>query len=225
MDNKLNKLTEKCLPITPLSLAVTHDDCVIITTGTSKKLCIYQVNEDNAINEKEIISVKYSCDSISITSDNKCVVGTFGTDVDPVHFLSLNGEFEELLYDFEGTSFEGSMKFRNVYNEKDRQLIITDYDQNTVHVYNLQKTEHFKVEDTNIVKPVGIAHYLNDLYFICSNGTDSVVQLSTQGGLLTVDRLNGMHHPRSICISPDKDKLIVTNNRPEANKILLFKIH
>jgi hypothetical protein len=160
MDNKLNKLAEKLLPVKPLNLAVTDDDCVIITTGAAKKLCICQVNADNTINEKEIISVKYSCDSISITSDNKCVVGTYGIDVGLAHLLTLNGEFEELPYNFEGKFFEGSRQFRSVYNERDRQLLITEYEQSTIHVYNLQKT--CKVEDSNIVNPVGIAHYLND---------------------------------------------------------------
>jgi hypothetical protein len=78
MDNKLTKITDKSLSHTPL----------IITTGSAKNLCIYQVNEDNTINEKEIITEKYSCDSISITNDNKYVVGTFGTNVAPSHLLT-----------------------------------------------------------------------------------------------------------------------------------------
>ncbi|XP_060567903.1 uncharacterized protein LOC132726582 [Ruditapes philippinarum] len=224
MDNKLNEIAAKRLLDIPLNLAVTHDDCVIITTGVAKKICIYQVNEDNTINEKKIIPVKYSCDSISITSDNKCVVGTFGSDVEPAHLLTFYGESEDMIYDFEGMFFEKSNRFKSVYNANDRQLLITDKWQSKVQIYNLQK-ETIIFEDSNIRNPNGIAHYLNDLFFVCSSGTNSIVQLSSQGEILTINGLDKVISPYSVCISPSKDRMIVSNNRLGEKKLILFQIH
>jgi hypothetical protein len=80
-------------------------------------------------------------------------------------------------YDFDGKFFDGT--FGSVYNEKDRQLLITVYEQSAIHENNQQETEHFNVEESSIVKPVGIAQFLNDLYFYCSYGKDSVVKFLT----------------------------------------------
>ena len=53
---------------------------------------------------------------------------------------------------------------------------------------------------------------MDDLFFVFSWGTHSIVQLSSQGEVLKSDLLDNILGPYAICISPSKDKMVVSDN-------------
>ncbi|XP_053389642.1 E3 ubiquitin-protein ligase Midline-1-like [Mercenaria mercenaria] len=222
MNENLKSIGGLKLPYSPFNLAVTEDNCVVITAGLKKKLYIYEVNENNTLTEKHVIPVSLKCDSISNFDTNKCIVGAFDSP-EPAHEINFAGDITQLNFDFEGMQFATAKNFKCCYTKETRQLLITDKRDDAVHICDLANGNRNTVQDKSFVKPRGISHYMNDLYFICSSGTDSIVQLTTAGKVLAVNKIN-MNCPYSICISQDKNKLLVSNNHSEVKRLLLFKI-
>ncbi|XP_053389643.1 E3 ubiquitin-protein ligase Midline-1-like [Mercenaria mercenaria] len=222
MNENLEGIGELKLPCSPLNLTVTEENCVVITAGVNKKLYIYEVNENNTLTEKHVMPVSQKCDSITNFDINKYIVGAFDSS-EPAHEINVAGDIAQLNFDFEGMQFTTAKDFKCCYTKETRQLLITDNRENAVYVCNLANGNRSTVHDKSFVKLRGISHYMNDLYFICSSGTDSIVQLTTAGKVLAVNKIN-TKGPYSICISQDKNKLLVSNNRSEVKRLLLFKI-
>ncbi|XP_053389644.1 tripartite motif-containing protein 59-like [Mercenaria mercenaria] len=222
MNEKLESIGELKLQYSPLNLAVTEDNCVVITTGLRKILYIYEVNENNTLTEKHVIPVSLKCDSVSNLDLNKCIVGAFDSS-EPAHEVNFAGDIAQLNFNFEGMQFTNARNFKCCYTKETRHLLITDNTENAVYICNLANGNRSTVHDKSFMKLRGITHYMNDLYFICSSGTDSIVQLTTAGKVLAVNKIN-MKGPYSVCTSQDKNKLLVSNNLAEVKMLLLFKI-
>lgn len=221
LSENLQKVGEVSLNITPLNLAVTDEDLIIITSGGEKKLCLFQMDENNKLIENRVIPITLKCDSISLIDSSKCIVGTFDS-FNPVHIVDLLGNFTELDFDFRGKKFDIG-NFKCCFTEETDHFLITDKKGNAVYVCDITTGTMLTVQDDRLAKPKGISHYMNDMYFVCCAGSDSLLQITSSGDILATTGID-ISSPYSICVSQDKSKLIVSNSVIGEKKLLLFNI-
>ncbi|XP_053391451.1 uncharacterized protein LOC128554227 [Mercenaria mercenaria] len=204
-NEKLMKVGSHQLSYHPESLAAVSEAEVAITSGCRYKIDILRVSKSNEITLLRTCEVTVSYDSICLKDDGHFVVGT-KDDSRTFRIVSLSGK-------------EGDF---NIPNKKDpecqiqckyirnrEKIAVTD--KKNVFVYDIATKQKVVVdEDARIAEPEGVAVGPFDCIFVCSGGTNSIVQLSPLGHVLTSHNID-MLSPQAICFSQDKTKLAVAN--------------
>lgn len=159
--------------------------------------------------------------SVYVLSNDRFVIGTYRTDV-PVRMLSKAGV---------GTNFEMSFPkkqwkiddSRCAFDAKDNVLALTDRYDHSVYIYDTRTRHEVRVKDEKIIEPRGVAIGPRGCIFVCSKGTNSVVQLSKYGELLGDCKLD-MMYPCTICFSKDNILVAISNSYADAKKLQIFQI-
>jgi DNA-binding beta-propeller fold protein YncE len=102
-------------------------------------------------------------------------------------------------------------------------VLLTDRYEHTVYIYDVKTNTRVVVKDDQIKEPLGVAVGSSDTILVSSENTNSIVQISQTGQVLSSYKID-MKYPRTICVSRDKTFLAVTNACIGEIKLQKFKI-
>jgi hypothetical protein len=220
-NEKLEKVGSYQLSYPPLSIAAVSEEGVVITSGNSYIIEFLHISKRNEITLDRTCKVKAKYDSICLKDDDQFVVGHFD-DKRPACIVSLAGnenDFSVSFPDKEYTIYNNSC----TYNKNCDILVLTDKCEHLVYIYDIKTDTRVVVKDDKIKEPRGLTVGPSDTILICSKGTNSIVQISQTGHILSSHKID-MIYPFRVCVSRDKSFLVVTNNLIGNMKMQKFKI-
>jgi len=110
------------------------------------------------------------------------------------------------------------------YVESHKTVVFTDYNASEVYLSNIENGRCHIVHCDKIRSPKGACPGINGTVFVCSGGTGTVVQMTTQGTVLTSLDVS-MEWPRVVSLSRDGTRLAVSNGvKDKMKKIKMFKV-
>ncbi|XP_060578655.1 uncharacterized protein LOC132735691 [Ruditapes philippinarum] len=217
-NEKLEKVGSYQLSYQPLSVVAVSEEKVAITSdGTYVEFL--HVSKYNEIRSSKKYKVTTKYNSIFLKDDRQLIVGTI-EDQRPVRTVSLVGEEKNFINNFQNKAYPVGASLCTYIKNSDK-LVLTD--ENTVYIYDIKTNKKLKVKDEQIRKPSGAAVGPSDTILVCSNRTNSIVQVSQTGQILSSHRIN-MDSPYRACVSRDKAFLVVTNNDNGSRKMQKFEI-
>ncbi|XP_060598011.1 uncharacterized protein LOC132751791 [Ruditapes philippinarum] len=217
-NEKLEKVGSYQLSYKPLSVVVVSEEEVAITSANIEFLHVSKCNE---IRSSRTCKVKTKYDSICLKDDRQFVVGTYD-EPRPVRIVSLTGEERDFDVNFPDKTYPiGSSA--SIYIKSSDKVVITDRYEHTVYIFDIKTDTKFVVKDDQIQQPCGAAVGPSDTILVCCPTTDTIVQISQTGQILSSYKLD-MTYPFRVCVSRDKSFLVVTNNCVGNMKMQKFKI-
>ncbi|XP_053384628.1 tripartite motif-containing protein 72-like [Mercenaria mercenaria] len=164
--------------------------------------------------------VAVSEEEVAITSDDRhFVVGTID-DTTPVRIVSQSGEEKDFRVDFPDKKYPIATSACTYIRNSDK-VVLTDRYEHTVYIYDIRTDTRIVVKDDKIKQPGGVTVGPSNSILVCSIETDSIVQISQTGRVLSSYKLD-MRFPRYVLVS--RDKSIVTNACLGENRLQTFKI-
>jgi len=114
----------------------------------------------------------------------------------------------------------------SVYVRNTDKLILTDRNDHAVFMYDNTDTcvTQTVVKDGRIKEPKGVCAGPGDSIFVCSKGSNSLVQVATLSGRVLGSHKVDMMFPYTVCISQDKKKLAVCNSVNGNRKLQLLYV-
>jgi len=102
-------------------------------------------------------------------------------------------------------------------------LVFSDRDQGTVYMCELTSGEGHVIKSDKIVEPAGVGAGPAGTVFVCSEGTNTLVQLSQDGEILMTHDV-GMECPFAVSLNRESTRLVVSNWTDKRDKIKLFHV-
>ena len=180
------------------------------------------VSRTNNISLVRTLRTSFHCDSISPMGDNSFVLSTF-YHPSPVCTITVHGQ--------EGHVQHAGLPDKTYKNDESQCtyigtkniLVFTDRYNHTVYLCNIQSGSCQTVQSDQIRKPFGACPGNHGTVFVCSPLTNSVVQISLQGRVVTTHDV-GMKFPYAVSLSQDGARLAVSNNLHGQKMIKIFTV-
>ncbi|XP_060598010.1 uncharacterized protein LOC132751789 [Ruditapes philippinarum] len=220
-NEKLEKVGSYQLSYKPLSVVVVSEEEVAITNGIVYNIEFLHVSKCNEITSRRTFKVKTKYDSISLKDDRHFVLRSYD-DPRPVRIVSMTGEEHDFSINFPNKSYSIDSSDCTYIKSRDK-VVITDRDENTVNIYDIKTDTRVVVKDDQIQEPGGAAVGPSDTILLCCLKTDSIVQISQRGQILSSYKID-MEMPYKVCVSRDKSFLVVINKLSGNKKMLKFKL-
>jgi len=115
----------------------------------------------------------------------------------------------------------GESKCTFISNHK--TVVLTDRNAHKVYLSNIENGRCRIVHSDKIRSPRGACPGIDGTVFVCSGRTGTVVQLTTQGTVISSHDVS-MKWPFAVSLSRDGTRLAVSNNVKGKMKIKLFKV-
>ncbi|XP_052782808.1 uncharacterized protein LOC128219035 [Mya arenaria] len=199
-----------------------YSDNNIAVTVSNGYICLLTVGSDNTITLMKTLTTSYYCFSICPLNDRTFVVSTFD-DSRPARMIDVDGKES----DFDNVKFPGKTYKRGenqcTYIQSRGTLVLTDMDAHTVHMYNTVSSKVKEVKDDRIRKPRRACVGPDDSVFVCSDKTNSIIQISPDGDILVSCDFD-MKFPVDVAVSRDGSRMAVINSSGGERKLKLFKI-
>jgi DNA-binding beta-propeller fold protein YncE len=218
-NEELKKVGSYKLSYYPLSVVAVSDEEVAITSYY--KLDILRVNKSNGITLYRTYKLKKRYGSISLKDDEHFVCGTVDHSK-PVRIVSFNGKEKDFKIKFPKKKYPIGDSACTYIRSSDK-VVLTDYYENTVYIYDIKTNTRVVVRDDQIQGPLGVAVGPYDTILVCCMGNHAVVQISQTGQILSLYKPD-MEYPTRVCVSHDKSFLIITNAKTDKRKLLKLKI-
>jgi hypothetical protein len=218
-----NKELEK---VGSVSLPVNLNDVTVMTgenvaVSRDHKIFFIKVSKTGNVTLTRSLKVTMNCFSICMMKDDNFLVGCYD-DPQPVRVVSVDGEEKTLAINFPSKQYKID-ECACTYIKNRNKFVISDRFAHTVYIYDIANNTRAKVKDDIFKKPRGVAVGPGDCIFVCSEDTNSIVQVSHTGRILSSHVLD-MKYPRSVCVSKDNRRLAVSNSYIGKLKLQLFKI-
>ncbi|XP_060585810.1 uncharacterized protein LOC132741615 [Ruditapes philippinarum] len=220
-NEKLEKVGSYQLSYHPQSVVAVSEDEVAITSAEVYKLEILHVNKSNDITLDRTIKLTTKYDSICQKDIKHFVGGTIDHST-PVRIISSTGEEKDFNVNFPNKSYPVGTSACTYIRSSDK-VVLTDRYEHTVYIYDVKTNTRVVVKDDQIKEPRGVAVGPFDTILVCSDSTNSIVQISQTGEILLSYKID-MKFPRTICVSHDKSFLAITNSCIGKRKLQKFKI-
>jgi hypothetical protein len=220
-NERLKKVGSYQLSYPPQSVVAVSEDEVAITSGGALKLDILRVNKSNDITLDRTIKVTTKYYSIC-HKDDKYFVGETNNHSSPVRIISSTGKEKDFNINFPSKSYSVTTNAYTYIRNSDK-VVLTDRSEHTVCIYDVKTNTRVVVKDDQIKDPCGVAVGPYDTILVCSNETDSIVQISQTGQILSSYKID-MIFPRKICVARDRSFLAITNAGEGEMKLQKFKI-
>ncbi|XP_060564350.1 uncharacterized protein LOC132723610 [Ruditapes philippinarum] len=220
-NEKLEKVGSYQLSYMPQSVVAVCDEEVAVTSANKFKLDIFNVNKSNDIKLDRTIKVKTEYGSICQKDDKHFVGGTIDHST-PFRIISSTGEEKDFNISFPNKSYPLGTSACTYIRSSDK-VVLTDRYEHTVYIYDVKTNTRVVVKDDQIKEPCGVAVGSSDTILVCSKGTNSIVQISQTGQILSSYKID-MELPRTICVSRDKSFLAVTGGCVGKIKLQKLKI-
>jgi DNA-binding beta-propeller fold protein YncE len=134
----------------------------------------------------------------------------------------LTGEEHDFSVNFPNKSYPKGTS-ASTYIKGSDKVVITDRYEHAVYIYDTRTDTRVVVKDDQIQKPYGAAVGPSDNILVCSGKTNTIVQISQTGQILSSYKLE-MKYPYKVCVSHDKSFLVVTNSVEGNMNMQKFKI-
>ena len=204
-NEKFEKVGSYQLSYPPLSVVVVSEEEVAIT---SANFDILRVNKYNQITLDRSYNVTTEYNSICLKDNGQFVVGTID-HVTPVRILSSTGEEKDFNINFPNKKYHVDTSACTYIRNSDK-IVLTDRYEHAVYIYDVKTNTRVVVKDDHIKGPRGAAVGPYDTILVCSQNTNSIIQISQTGRVLSSYKID-MDFPRTICVSCDKSFLVVIN--------------
>ncbi|XP_053391457.1 uncharacterized protein LOC128554234 [Mercenaria mercenaria] len=220
-NGKLEEVGSFQLSYRPQSVVAVSEEEVAVTSGAGYKIDFLHVSKSNEITLIRTCKVTTRYGSICQKDGKNFVVGTID---DTRHFriVSQSGEEKDFSIDFQNKKYALDTSACTYIRDRDK-VALTDRYNHTVFIYDTKTNTKVDVKDDQIRQPICVAVGPFNCIFVCSNGTDSIVQISPLGKIVASHKID-MRYPYSICFSKDKTRLAISNSTKEEIKLQLFKV-
>ena len=205
------------------AVAVVSKEEVAVTSGRVNVLEFLHVNKNSRITLTKTIKTATPFFSISMMNDDTFLVSTH-EDKRPLRMINMDGKEKDFNNLPQKTyKRDGSM---SVYVCNTDKLILTDRNDHAVFMYDNTDTcvTQTVVKDGRIKEPKGVCAGPGDSIFVCSKGSNSLVQVATLSGRVLGSHKVDMLFPYTVCISQDKKKLAVCNSVNGNRKLQLLYV-
>jgi len=179
------------------------------------------VSENSTITMLKEITTTFTCDSISLLDVDTFMVGTYDHRP-PVCTIDVDGNEAEVQHKLLPDKTYTFCASACSYIPSPETILFTDRAQHTVYMCDIRSGEGRVITNDKIRAPRGMCASSNGCVFVCSNYSDSIVQLSLRGDVLMAHDV-GMYGPRAISVSTDGSRLVVSSLHGQ-RKIKLFNI-
>lgn len=207
--------------IYPLCIVVISEDEVAVTAGDVKMIIVLQISVTNKISQVRNFKINLPCKSICMIDDGHFLVGTYRA-TKPACIVSLAGETEDLNINFPRKKYEFKAHFCTFLRDSNKFVLSQRYE-NMVTIYDIATRENVMVKDDKIKDPCGVAAGPFDCIFLCSRLTQSIVQISPDGCIITSFKIDNSW-PYMICFSKNKSTLAISNNAKGKKSLQVFKV-
>ncbi|XP_052784599.1 uncharacterized protein LOC128220295 [Mya arenaria] len=200
-----------------------NDIAVTVSFDEIHNICLMAVGSDNTITLMKTLNVSFSCWSIALIKTDTFALSTWNNDPRQVRMIDVNGsesDFDDVEFPAKTYTCEDSTCTYNSYQDT---LVFVDRNAHKIYIYNTTTGNSIEVTDKRIKEPRGVCVGPCGSMFICSEETNSVVQISPAGCVLASCNVN-MDFPMTIAISRDGSRLAVSNSLQDGREIKLFKI-
>jgi DNA-binding beta-propeller fold protein YncE len=165
--------------------------------------------------------VKTKYYSICLKDDIQFAIGTYDYPR-PVRIVSLTEEEHDFSVNFPNKTYPKGNSFSTYIMNSDK-VVITDRYEHTVYIYDIKTNTRVEVKDDQIQEPCRAAVGPSDSILVCSRKTNTIVQISQTGQIVTSYKID-IKHPYRVCVSHNKSFFVVTNNCVGNRKMQKFKI-
>ncbi|XP_045186389.2 uncharacterized protein LOC123544382 [Mercenaria mercenaria] len=220
-NEKLEKVGSYQLSYKPRSVVVVSEEEVALTSGGLYKIDFLRVSKSNEITLNRTCKVTTKYDSICMKDDRHFVVGTYD-DTRPVRIVSLSGEEKDFNINFPNKKYHLNTSACTYIRNSDK-IVLTDKNDHTVYIYDITSNTRVVVKDDQIKEPRSAVVGPSDCILVCSNGTNSIVQISQTGRVLSSYKLD-MKLPYRVCVSKNKSLIAVSSNMNGGRKLQLLKV-
>jgi DNA-binding beta-propeller fold protein YncE len=220
-NEKLEKVGSYQLSYSPMSVVAVSEDEVAITSGNEYIIDYLRVSKANKISPSKKRKVTTNYNSICLKDNRQLMVGTFDYQI-PVEIIPLAGDPYVFCINFPNKAYPLGTSTCTYIRNSDK-VVLTDRYEDTVYIYDIKTNTRIVVKDDQIQGPRGVAVGPSDTILVCSNETDSIVQISLTGHILSSYKID-MELPFRACVSCDESFLVVTNACTGNMKMQKFKI-
>ncbi|XP_052784438.1 uncharacterized protein LOC128220197 [Mya arenaria] len=195
---------------------------VTVSSGDIRTICLLTVGSDNTFTLMKTLTTSTKYFSICPLNHRTFVVET-NNDPRPARMVDVDGKES----DFDNVKFPGkTYKFEEskcTYIQSRGTLVLTDRHAHTVHMYNTVSGTSNEVKGDRIRAPKRACVGPDDSVFVCSQNTNSIIQISPDGDILASCDVD-MKYPYAVAVSRDGSRMAVTNNVSDVRQLKLFKI-
>ncbi|XP_060578657.1 E3 ubiquitin-protein ligase TRIM31-like [Ruditapes philippinarum] len=221
-NEKLEKVGSYQLSYEPMSVVAVSEDEVAITSGSEYIIEFLRVSKANEISLSGKINVSTKYFSVCLKDNRHLMVGTYD-EQRPAEIVSLTaGQIFVFNINFPEKTYPLN-KSACTYVRSSDKVVLTDRDGHTVYIYDNVTNTRVVVKGYQIKEPCGVAVGPYDTILVCSLRTNSIVQISQTGQILSSHKID-MDNPYRACVSCDKTFLAITNSCEGEMKIQKFKI-
>jgi len=148
--------------------------------------------------------------SIARFEDDNFVVGAL-SDKRHARILDVKGHEQ----DFEEMNFP-SKKYRPgdskcTYIRSSNTVVVTDAYDNSLNIYDIAARRRISIKNEKTQRPSDVCACQDGTMFITSLGTNTIIQMNSQGKFLTSLSVD-MEHPFAVGVSQDGRKVAVAND-------------
>ncbi|XP_053403313.1 uncharacterized protein LOC128558376 [Mercenaria mercenaria] len=220
-NEKLEKLGSYQLSYYPRGVVVVSEADVAITSSSEYQIIFLRVSKSNDMTFKKTCKVITKYNSLCIKDDRNFVVGSID-DTRHVRIVSLSGEEKDFSINFPNKKYPRATSACTYIRNSDK-VVLTDKHEDTIYIYDMKTNTRVVVKDDQIKKPSGVAVGPSDCILVCSMDTQTIVQISQTGRILSSYKLDTIY-PYRLCVSHNKNTLAVTAGRVGKMKLQLFQL-
>jgi len=180
------------------------------------------VSDDSSITLLKLLSTSFRCNSISSMDTDTFIVSTWWHER-PVRTIDLQGNVGDIQHKLLPDKDNGLLDSPCTYISSTNTLMFSDWCQDTVYMCELTSGEGHVIKSDKIVVPSGVCAGPAGTVFVCSEGTNTIVQLSQDGEILMTHDV-GMGRPHAVSLNRDGTRLVVSNWTTGQNIIKLFHV-
>jgi len=179
------------------------------------------VAKDSVITLQKTLTTSFFCGSISPMGTDTFVVSSLDNKP-PVCTIDVDGNEGEIQHELlPDKTYSNTWYIACAYIKSTKTIVVTYRDKHTVYMCDLTSGEGRFIVNDKIRGPGGVCAGPGDTVFVCSQDTNSVVQLSPHGDVLASHSVDVI--PRAVSVFKDNTRLILSNSSGR-KMIKLFSI-
>ncbi|XP_052783256.1 uncharacterized protein LOC128219488 [Mya arenaria] len=185
-----------------------YSDNNIAGIADHQTICLLTIDRHNTITLTKTLNTSTLCGSICHLNDRTFVVSTY---YNSRHARMIDVDGKESDFDnvkFPGKSY-GIDESKCTFITSRDTLVLTDRHADTVYIYNNVIAKSIELIDVRIREPRGACVGLDGSVFVCSEDTNSVIQISPDGNILASCDVD-MTSPSTVTVSRDGSRMAVS---------------
>ena len=187
-----------------------------------KSIALLSVSKESNITVQKTLATSFVCSTISPLDADTFVIST-ANHPRPVRTITIQGREGDIQHRLLPDKTYTMYKSACAYIPSTKTLVFVDTLKHTVYMCDITSGEGHVIKHDIMQCPTGVCAGPAGTVFVCSEDTNSIVQLSREGQVLMTYEV-GMFYPSALSLSKDGTHLVVSNSHVDNFKIKLFKI-